>query len=416
MYKTISLLLCALCALCVVMYVRHSESALIVLTVFITVQRGIVSQNYWWWRVSDALNIGSGVKSLYRPITKKIVPKHIMGYPVNVVTDIGFITQILKGSPNVFGVGGFKKAFFKSFMPLNVGVSTGCPWKRRRALNERVLNVGLKANITGVLDKHQPRTFDEFQNAAKLIAMKVVFGLDQVHAPTFKVLEASNNVLVMLGWMRGPNTDEMTQFIKRQLASPRPNSLVSLVPCTGGLSVDELVQQVPHWVFPITGLCSTHLLRLVHIISSSPRIIRKLRANDFDKTYLRMCVLELFRVNNAVNSTFRTLLTDYSFDPEHHYKKGTQFLISNPGVLRNPSFFPNPSAYIPERWTADMEHSFHALMYNQGPQKCPGKELSISILSTCAEHLLHMGCTTTTAIDINHIPETVNPFKLEITF
>jgi cytochrome P450 len=80
---------------------------------------------------------------------------------------------------------------------------------------------------------------------------------------------------------------------------------------------------------------------------------------------------------NPLITTFRTLTQDYSFDEKYHFKKGTQFLILNNPVLREKEFFEDPNKFNPERWTKEMESSYYSISFNQGPQRCPAKELVI---------------------------------------
>ena len=107
--------------------------------VFIIVMRGILAPNrFWWWISENTLTDASGLQ-LYRQIkshsNKPTTPINFFGNQVELVTDINYIKQILDQSPNIFGVGLLKQDFFKPFMPLNVGVSEGCPWVRRRQFN-----------------------------------------------------------------------------------------------------------------------------------------------------------------------------------------------------------------------------------------------------------------------------------------
>ena len=45
--------------------------------------------------------------------------------------------------------------------------------------------------------------------------------------------------------------------------------------------------------------------------------------------------------------------------------------------MRHPDYFKNANRYIPKRWTPQMEDSYYSISFNQGPQKCPAKELAI---------------------------------------
>ena len=95
--------------------------------------------------------------------------------------------------------------------------------------------------------------------------------------------------------------------------------------------------------------------------------------------YLRNCILEMLRLNNPVVTTFRTALKDLKLG-NHKFKKGDQLLILNNPVLRTPEVFKNPDKYIPERWVDNLEDSYHAISFNQGPQQCPAKELAIFLV------------------------------------
>ena len=115
-------------------------------------------------------------------------------------------------------------------------------------------------------------------------------------------------------------------------------------------------------------------------------------SNIYELSYTRQCILESLRLNNLVVTTFRTLLQDFTFDNKYSFKKGTQFLILNNPVLREKEYFEKPDQFIPERWTPEMEKSYYAISFNQGPQRCPGKELAIYIMSSFIVNLFkHKG-------------------------
>ena len=70
---------------------------------------------------------------------------------------------------------------------------------------------------------------------------------------------------------------------------------------------------------------------------------------------------------------------NYTFDNKYSFKKGEQFLILHNPVLREKEYFKEPDKFIPTRWTDEMEKSYYAISFGQGPQRCPGKELVIYI-------------------------------------
>lgn len=53
-------------------------------------------------------------------------------------------------------------------------------------------------------------------------------------------------------------------------------------------------------------------------------------------------------------------------------------------------------------------------MFNQGPQRCPGKELAIFIAQSFLVHYLikTQGNIESQKIDINNIPQALNPCKI----
>ena len=122
----------------------------------VIILRGLVSPNKKWWSVSDQMKDKTGIILFNEIINKKsnincsFIPFTILDHTGYLVKEPKYIEEILNNSPHIFTVGKLKYKFFKHFMRLNVGVSTGCPWERRRKLNENVLltdNIHEYANL-----------------------------------------------------------------------------------------------------------------------------------------------------------------------------------------------------------------------------------------------------------------------------
>jgi cytochrome P450 len=170
-------------------------------------------------------------------------------------------------------------------------------------------------------------------------------------------------------------------------------------------------------VFPIAGLFSVHLPRLMVVLSNHPDELLKVKNEINQKNYLtrnnyiRKCILELFRLNNAVNSTFRGLTDRFTFkNSSQTFEKGTQFVFFNNPVLRD--LFESPNEFVPSRWNMELENSYTALTFNQGNQKCPGKELVISLLTQALVIYLEMNdfsIQTNIKLDKKFIPYILNP-------
>lgn len=416
--------------------------------ILLTVKRGILGRDCLWWKISDMFKDTTGVE-LYNELKKdKIVPINIYGNvlslldqqlmflgkminidndrKVNIVTDIDFIKQVLDNSPFIFGVGKFKYDFFKSFMKYNLGVSEGNPWIERREFNEHVLSTNriptysnsIEQSIEeSILDYGIPKNINEFDKLGKLITMKIVFNEDTIYEPLFNVISSANSIdaVVDRSVIIDPNElEKYNNYIIKHIRNPNPNSLMFLTQ-NSDLSEEEIIHQVPHWIFPINGIISNVSSRLLLLLSNHKDILNNV-LNEINTTndiislrYLRKCILETCRLNNPVNSTFRTLLDDYSFDNEHKFKKGDQFLILNGPVLRDSNVFIEPNKFIPDRWTPELESSYYALMFNQGPQKCPGKDIAIYIIQCFIKYyLLNSEDLDSYRLNINYIPQMIN--------
>jgi cytochrome P450 len=394
---------------------------------FLTIQRGILSPSCFWWKISDLFEDTSGI-NLYYQLGKngkiKFVPFNAFGKPMYIVTDVKFIKEILDKSPHTFGVGKFKYDFFKTFMEYNVGVSEGCPWKRRRIFNEHVLDSDKSHRFNNIFDQHMkhlvakglPKNFDQFGQMGKMFAMKTVFGEDTIYEPIFEVISQSNSLKSIISELHlDPKlVEKYDTYIKYHIKNPKKHSLMELIssyPNLDKLSLEEIVHQVPHWIFPIAGLITVAAPRLLILLENHPIHYKKIIKEGYP--YLRKCILELFRLNNPVNSTFRTLLDDYTFKNSNHtFKKGAQFLILNNCVLRDPKVFDKPNCFIPERWTPQLENSYHSIMFNQGPQRCPGKELAISILQSFITNWIKKGGMELKSgykLDVDNIRQQINP-------
>ena len=144
--------------------------------------------------------------------------------------------------------------------------------------------------------------------------------------------------------------------------------------------------------------------------------------------------METFRLNNPVTTTFRTLLQDYTFDApnpnpnpnfnsnpnSYSYPKGSSFLILNNPVLRDSECFERPDTYDPERWIEhpELEQSYYSMMFNQGPQKCPGKNLSLMIMMITYQQFMKKAegqeLTIQPKLNQSKIKQMINPYRIKI--
>ena len=77
---------------------------------------------------------------------------------------------------------------------------------------------------------------------------------------------------------------------------------------------------------------------------------------------------------------------------------------------------------MPSRWTKEMEKSYYAISFNQGPQGCPGRELAIFLAQSFLYNFIKVRNITsktsvkTVSLDTSHIPQIINPCSIVISF
>ena len=427
----------------------------------VIIKRGLVAPDCHWWDESDKLPDKSGIKTFNKLLklhnNKPFIPLRMLNVDGYLVTDIKFIEKILKNSPHIFGFGKLKYDFFKSFMKYNVGVSNCprnkdpptkntpptklgdniqmCPWSRRREVNDKVLYFDRKHAYGDLYDKQigeivnniSPTLrlgkikFNDFVKISKKVATKIVFGEDKIADPIFDFLSAANSTKPFESGGLHISKELKTKYInymKKYVRNPIEGSLVWLaVKKFNGLEIlseEELIHQIPHWVFPIAGGINSAFIRLLILLSNHPNKYKKAKS---DKNYLRKCILETFRLNNNVVSLFRTLVSDFSFNSQWKFKKGTQFLILTNPILRSPQYYDDADKFMPERFSKKMERKYPpAISFSRGPQQCPGKELAIFVIQSFFKHFIkkYKNVTASNKVNKDNISHAINPCKIVI--
>ena len=420
-------------------------------------KRGLLAPNKLWYNISDLLLDDPSGINFYNNIKKEgeFIKKNMFGTEIIIVTNIKYIKIILNNSPNIFSVGNLKKQFFKSFMEKNVGVSKGCPWKQRRKLNEHVLTsdklhiYSEKYNnyIENVINdyKNNNLTFENFNDIGKNIVTKIIFNKYKIHDDIFNIFSEANSIYATTSDNFKINEKIYNNYKKilfENIKTPEKHSFFDLsveyqqkIKCNKNYEKNyEIFHQIPHFIFPLIGLFITTIPRLLMILTNHKKIFTEVineinsikdKVNVSKQIYelkiLRKCVLEMLRLNNPVTTTFRTLEKDFIFDKKYKFKKNTQFLILNNPVLRDTNFFKNPNKFNPYRWNKNMEESYYSLSFNQGPQKCPGKELSIFLIQSFIYNIvkikkINVDSIKSNKINTNYIPQIINPFNIEFEF
>jgi hypothetical protein len=409
------------------------ETIKVNIIVFLTLRRGIISQNCFWWKVNDMFADSTGAE-VYQSLKKdRFVKLNIFGKQIYLLTDIQDIQKLLDLSPNPFGPGLFKQNFFDSFMKRNVGISVNPDWKYKREYNDRVLETDRSHSMNQMFNVYiresfqvsNPKNFEEFTELTRRLTSRIIFGTYHYNPIIYKIFKQADSFLSArfnVNTVNSEDLEEYRRYLRFELENPKPNTLLYLGHKHHSmLPIDDVIDQIPHWIFPIAGLFSVHLPRLLVMLANHPQelenVIQEIKETQFHtkESYTRKCILELFRLNNAVNSTFRGLTESFRFEnSEIEFSPGTQFVFFNNPVLRD--LFEHPNEYIPSRWSPELEESSRALMFNQGNQRCPGKELVISILTMGLTNYLEVNnykIRTNRKLNPEFIPYILNPCTIE---
>ena len=331
-------------------------------------------------------------------------------------------------------------------MKKNVGVSSGCPWKKRREMNERALltdqlhvysekyNTDIHHYINKRWSDKCILKYKDFVKIGRYMTAKIVFNTNKINKDVFTLFSEANTTDAFYPQFKiTPSVyHKYNRYLEKHIRNPKVNSLIHLC-VTMSSDKEEVKHQIPHFIFPLVGLYITSIPRILTLLVNDKYSLQKvideihsieIYKNDqlltrkiYELSYLRKCILETLRLMNPLITTFRTLTKDYSFDEKYKFRKGTQFLILNNPVLREKEFFENPNEFNPGRWTEDMEKSYYAISFNQGPQRCPGKELVIFLAQSFIYNLVltnNLQKMEVEKIDLKNVPQIMNPCEIKI--
>lgn len=392
----------------ILLYLLIEYQDLIKMTIlsFFIIKRGILRPNKFWWTVQDYFIKDVNGNNLYKSFKDPITKVNFWGIiDMHLVKDIGVVKYILNNSPCLFKAGYPKYKFFKSFMDKNIGISECPEWFWRRKFNEGTINNHL---INKNLLTKLPCNFDDFMSDAKRIAKLIVFSNTGIGDDLFEIFDDANTVVSLFSNYKVSNK-KLLQYI----TMARPGSMVyDLMNSKELRSYEEFVDQVPHWIFPIVGTISQTAPRLLCILYNHPNILEEVKNK---KIKLRHCILELLRLNSPVITVFRESTEDIIICGKE-YPKGTQFIILNNPIMRDEKYFQDPNKYKPERWGKINENDYISLMFGQGPQKCPGKELAINLLIEYVGNIIKYPFKLQPSIDTDNIPQMINPYEIRIDY
>ncbi len=335
------------------------------------------------------------------------------GSPALIVLDHDGIHHVLNRSPALYGDAASKHRGMSHFQPGAVTISRGDEWKERRHFNEAVLQTGhaihpygdrflevITQSVSAMLESAGTQLqWKHFDELFEQIAAGIIFGLDPAEArPLFdrlsQMMRESNRVFAL---RKSKQFDAFYEDIRSQLASPAPQSLVSLCPHIASSEKTRVENQIPHWMFAIRETLAINTARALALLSSHPDQEERLRQElsfpgqvtaekIHELKYLEGCVQEAMRLWPTTPFIAREaigeeVLAGSSILPE------TQVLILNSFNHRDAKNSVNANTFYPAQWldgTPDLP--FNHL--SGGPQVCAGKDLAVFIAKSVLVVLL----------------------------
>jgi cytochrome P450 len=169
------------------------------------------------------------------------------------------------------------------------------------------------------------------------------------------------------------------------------------------LELDDVLQQVPHWMFTFTGSGTDLLVRAFTLVCARPQARARVQqevaaagALDDPRSiarlpYLEACLREAGRLFPPVTKTFHrtpngTSAGGYRIGPD------VEVLHYLPLIYRLAPDTPNAHDFRPERWlSAAAEQRPYPDIFLSGARACPGQELILFVCKAAAATLLARG-------------------------
>jgi cytochrome P450 len=304
--------------------------------------------------------------------------------------------------------GDMKRKGMALLAPMALTISDGAEWERRRAFNERVLQPGRTHSLAAAFE---PRIRDAFhmapitdvtsiREAMRRAMLSIVFGMGK--APD----ALSHDVDTLFGFVQSPVKRMLLGFtqsgrrnrVHATLGQLWTSTEESATPCllslartgTLELSNDEVLDQIPHWMFTFTGSGTDLLATSLALVLSDPDAKRELVAdlaaagNDAAaidaQPYPTSCLGDAGHLFPPVARTFHHATAD--LDLAHtHIPNGMELMHSFPLTEHAPQ---NSKKFCPQRQPAT--DTFDPFL--GGARNCPGRNLITFVCKVALSELI----------------------------
>ncbi len=342
-----------------------------------------------------------------------------------VITGRELSEHILTQPPDAKGyVEGKTKARAMSFLaPQALTITHGEQWQRLRRFNEATLDTRhADARMQFVLDGVRQAfpapvsDIDAIRDSMAKAMRMVVFGPDSAPAHVVEDVQVlfehvqNPGKRILFGWRqrgRRRRFDEALRQVWTESSALGPPSLITTakgVALDGRHSEDELIQQIPHWMFTFTGSGTDLLARTLGIVASREDIYARVRAEAMEWSatthvqtvmnleYLESCLLETCRLFPPVTRTFHVAPRGDVFKGTR-IPAGLEILHCFTASQRDLAIDPTADNFRPERWMepGTKARAIYPSLFLGGARDCPGKGLILFVCTAALAVLLNHG-------------------------
>lgn len=315
--------------------------------------------------------------------------------------------------------------------PQALTICHGQQWQRLRPYNEQALSMDADPQRQQYLLEQVRQSFsgpissiDDVRHCMGQVMLNVVFGEER--APG----HLAEDIQVLFGYVQSPLRrivlgrkekgrrerfyGTLGQLWRGTGDSQQPSLLSSAqrLASHGSCTEEELLQQVPHWMFTFTGSGTDLLSRTLALIGSRPevrgQVVREIgekgpldQFTTIDKLqYLEACLLETCRLFPPVTRTLHIAPQGGVFKSTK-VPAGMEIVHYFPANNRDTTLDPTANEFLPERWLgpASEAQSSYPNLFLSGARTCPGKSLILFICKAAVavlikEHNLQVGAAS----------------------
>ena len=342
-----------------------------------------------------------------------------------VVTGRDLSEHILAQPPDVRGyVEGRTKAGAMSFLaPQALTITHGEQWQRLRRFNEATLQVDkADAGMQSILDGIR-RAFSgpvsnigDIRRCMALTMLVVVFGAGQAPAHLARDVQRLFGYVqnpgrrILFGWSQAGRRRRFYDELRRLWGEIPASGAPSLIAVAKGMahnethSEEELIQQVPHWMFTFTGSGTDLLARTLGVVASRDDVYERAIAEVQEQSsagrasgimsmeYLEACLLETCRLYPPVTRTSHVAPRGDAFNGVR-IPAGLEILHFFTASQRDLSVDETANDFRPERWmeSGSNARAIYPSIFLGGARDCPGKDLILFVCKAAMSILLQGG-------------------------